>query len=86
MPNMRWDRKGNFILEAGEKMAGDKGIDILFQDDSRKFTVVSSAWISPTLLPEGSFCFSDCVFVFLLPIFHFIRSLENNCTTRKNYG
>lgn len=52
---------GNFILQVGEKMAGDKGFDILFQDASRKFIVWSSAWISPTLFPGGSFCFSDCL-------------------------
>lgn len=49
-------------------MARDKGMDILFQDASR-FIVASSAWISPTLLPEGAFCFTVCVFLSLCVCF-----------------
>jgi hypothetical protein len=31
-------------------------------------------------------CFFLCVFVFFLPVFHFIRSVENGCQVRKIMG
>ena len=58
----------NLISNTIEEMAGGKGMDILFQDASR-FIVASSAWISPTLLPEGAFCFTVCVFLSLCVCF-----------------
>jgi hypothetical protein len=56
-PDVGLGRMGNFISNAVEKTAEDKGMDIVFEDTSKKFIATSTTGIFPTLLPERIFCF-----------------------------
>jgi hypothetical protein len=79
----------NFIFEAVEENCRGQR-DNIFQDSSKKKKKL--LWfllLGYTLLcsqRELSVLVFVCAFVFLLPIFRFIRSVKNGCTTRKIMG
>lgn len=89
MPNEWWGRMENFIFEAVEENCRGQR-DNIFQDSSKKkkkIIVVSSAWIYPTLLPKGTFCFSVCMCIrFSSSYIPFHKKCEEWLYNKKNYG
>jgi hypothetical protein len=53
---------GNAVSHAVEDTSGYEGINILFQNVSKRFTTAAAAGFSPTLFPQGVFYF----FVFFM--------------------